>query len=51
MGRAARESVRERFLTSRVLADYLSLVRELASRAAPSQDLALGEPTPVAGDS
>ena len=51
MGRAARESVRERFLTSRVLADYLSLVRELASRAAPSPDLALGEPSPVSGDS
>ena len=51
MGRAARESVRERFLTSRVLADYLSLVRELASRSAPSPDLAQGEPTPVSGDS
>ena len=36
MGRAATESVRQRYLTSRVLADYLSLVRELAASRAPA---------------
>ena len=45
MGQAARESVRERFLTSRLLADYLCVAREMAARPAASVELA-----PVAGN-
>ena len=51
MGRAARESVRERFLTSRVLADYLALVRELAASRAPSLTRTITHPTAAAADS
>ena len=53
MGIAARESVRERYLTSRVLADYLSLVRELAGSQASSSSLirTLTHPTSAAADS
>ena len=40
MGRAARESVRGRFLTSRLLADYLCVAREVAARARHGAGLA-----------
>ncbi len=51
MGRAARESVRQRYLTSRLLADYLSLVRELAAAQGTRPSPALSHPTSAAADS